>query len=410
MEPGTAILIILGCLAAEAFFSGSEIGVVSADPIRLRVKAAHGSRGARLALRMLERPEWLLATTLIGTNIAVVTNTTVAAALTIDLLGPQNSWVAVAAVAPLIWIFGEIVPKSVFQQKADALTPVVIYGLYGASILFWPILVVFAALTRLLAKIVGSGRRNLFRLRDELRTMLQMAPAEGDIRPQEKDMIRRLFDFGETTAEEVMRPWLEVASVPESATCGEATQLAIKRAHHRLPVYGDRADKAVGIVDALALIGRHPDEPIQPYVEPVDYVPGSRSIRDLLLDLRTGAPNMSVVVDEVGGAQGIVTVKDIVEEVTDTIEDEFDTGPPEAPHIRKLGEKDYLVGARVELEDLEEELGLELPTGRYVTLAGYLLHRIRDIPTEGETVDFGGVAFTIHRGTPSAIDEVRIRW
>jgi Mg2+/Co2+ transporter CorB len=138
------ILIMLICLAAEAFFSGSEIGVVSADRMQLRHKAAQGSRGARLALVMLEKPEWLLSTTLVGTNISVVTNTTMATALMIHLFGEQYAWLAIIIVAPLIWIFGEIVAKSVFQQRADAITPVAIFVIRGASYLFLPILALFS--------------------------------------------------------------------------------------------------------------------------------------------------------------------------------------------------------------------------------------------------------------------------
>jgi hypothetical protein len=115
----TALLMIV-CLIAEGFFSGSELGIVSADRMKLRHDAAKGSRGARLALEMLEkRPEWLLSTTLVGTNIAVVANSTIATALMISLFGEAGSWLAVVLVAPLIWVFGEIVPKSVFQQRAD---------------------------------------------------------------------------------------------------------------------------------------------------------------------------------------------------------------------------------------------------------------------------------------------------
>ncbi len=123
MDILVALLIMVICLMAEAFFSGSEIGIVSADRLKLRHQAAKGSRGARLALRMLEKPEWLLSTTLVGTNIAVVTNTTIATALVIQVFGEQYGWLAILLVAPLIWIFGEIVPKSVFQQRADSLTP-----------------------------------------------------------------------------------------------------------------------------------------------------------------------------------------------------------------------------------------------------------------------------------------------
>jgi putative hemolysin len=118
----TAILILI-CLVMEGFFSGSEIGVVSADQIKLRQEAAKGSRGAKLALHMLKKPEWLLATTLVGTNIAVVSNTTIVTALMIQVFGENNSWLAIVLVAPLIWIFGEIVPKSIFQQRADTITP-----------------------------------------------------------------------------------------------------------------------------------------------------------------------------------------------------------------------------------------------------------------------------------------------
>ena len=129
MDIFSTISIIILCLLLEGFFSGSEIGVVSADQIKLRHRAAKGSKGAKLALKMLEKPEWLLSVTLIGTNISVVTNTTMVTALMIHLFGENGSWMAIAVAAPLIWIFGEIVPKSVFQQKADVLTPYVIFVL-----------------------------------------------------------------------------------------------------------------------------------------------------------------------------------------------------------------------------------------------------------------------------------------
>jgi hypothetical protein len=112
------LILILVFLLMEGFFSGSEIGVVSADQMKLRHEAAKGSRGAKLALEMLKKPEWLLSTTLVGTNIAVVSNTTIVTALMIELFGEQHSWFAIILVAPLIWIFGEIVPKSIFQQRA----------------------------------------------------------------------------------------------------------------------------------------------------------------------------------------------------------------------------------------------------------------------------------------------------
>ncbi len=403
------LLVIVVCLLAEAFFSGSEIGVVSADPMKLRHQAAKGSKGARLPLKMLERPEWLLSTTLIGTNIAVVTNTTITAALMIELFGDHGRWLAIALVAPLIWIFGEIVPKSIFQQKADSITAYSIFPLRAASYLFFPLLLIFTSLTRLLSRAVGEKPRNPFSLRKELLTMLQMPATEGDIQPSEKHMIRRLFDFSETTAREVMVPWVDVTVVEEGATCGEATQLAMEAGHQRLLVYSRRADRAVGVLDTLELLGRAPDEPLEPFISTVDYVPGSKSIRDLLLELRERGPDISVVVDEFGGAEGIVTIEDIVEEVVDEIEDEFDR-EEKTQWVRKLGEQHYLVSARVELDTLRELTGLKLPGGKYATVAGFLLELARDIPEQGRMIRYRNVTFTIQRVTPQALQEIDVRW
>ncbi|MCP3867821.1 MAG: DUF21 domain-containing protein [Gammaproteobacteria bacterium] len=129
MEIAIALIIMVFALITEGFFSGSEIGVVSADRMKLRQQAVKGSRGAKIALSMLDKPEWLLSTTLVGTNISVVTNTTVATALMITLFGADYGWLAVVVVAPLIWVFGEIVPKSVFQQRANEITPHAIFVL-----------------------------------------------------------------------------------------------------------------------------------------------------------------------------------------------------------------------------------------------------------------------------------------
>jgi putative hemolysin len=292
------LLVMLVCLAAEAFFSGSEIAVVSADRAKLRHQAATGSKGARLALEMLKRPEWLLSTTLVGTNIAVVTNTTMATALMIQLFGPAYSWLAVVLVAPLIWVFGEIVPKSVFQQRSDVITPRAIFALKFFSYLFYPVLVVFSFLVQLVTKLVGGDHtgENPFTLREEIQTMMGMSPEQGDIEPIEQGMIRRLFNFGETTAREVMMPLIDVAMVERGASCREALGVAIETSHVRIPVYEERVDQIVGVLDTLELLGLDGDAPILPFVRPVSYVPPGKGIQNLLLGMRESGEQITVIV------------------------------------------------------------------------------------------------------------------
>jgi len=400
---------MLCCLILEAFFSGSEIGVVSADKIKLRHAAAKGSRGAKLALAMLEKPEWLLSTTLVGTNIAVVTNTTLATALVIQIFGSASGWMAIVLVAPLIWIFGEIVPKSIFQQEANTITPYVIFPLKAASYLFSPIIVICGSLTRLLTRSLSTENKNPFTLREEIFTMLQTPASEGDIQSLEKNMIQRMFSFSETTAYEVMVPLIDVVAIERSATCEEAVAIAKSKAHVRLPVYTERVDTIVGVLNVLNLLDADREEPIEPFVRPVRFVPMSKSISELLLELRTDGDVVAVVVDEFGGAVGLVTMEDIMEEIVEEMEDEYDVGEQPKQWIRRISKKEYIVSARVELDTLEEELHITLPKGKYTTLAGFLLEKTGDIPSPGTVVKAKSISFIVERSTPQAIQEVRVR-
>ena len=412
MDIFTTVLIMMLCLLLEGFFSGSEIGVVSADQMKLRHKAAKGSKGAKLALKMLEKPEWLLSTTLVGTNIAVVTNTTMATALMLHLFGDNGSWLAVVLVAPLIWIFGEIVPKSVFQQRADALTPVVIFVLRFFSMLFFPILVVFSFLTNVLTKIAGGDAKNPFTLREEIVTMLQMpASSGGDIHPVEKNMIKRMFNFNETTVNDVMLPLIEVTAVEQGITCGEARKISSSKAHVRLPVYSQRIDRIIGILHTLDLLGMEPDAPITDHIRPAVYVPGGKSIKELMIELRREGTVVAIVVDEFGGAEGIVTIEDIMEEVVENLEDEYDLGTKQRHNlIQRIAENEYLVSARIEIDDLCNTLDIYLPKGNYATLSGLILSRLHSIPAEGTVIKEDDITLTIHRSTEQVIQEVNIKW
>jgi len=411
MDIGFTIFIIILCLLLEGFFSGSEIGVISADQIKLRHRAAKGSKGAKLALKMLEKPEWLLSVTLVGTNISVVTNTTMVTALMIQFFGENGSWMAIVIAAPMIWIFGEIVPKSVFQQKSDVITPYIIFALRFFSYLFYPILIVFSYLTYLLAKFAGGNEQNPFTLREQIVIMLQMSSAsEGDIQPLEQNMIRRMFNFSETTAKDVMLPLIDVDVVEKSISCQQARQISSERAHVRLPVYDTRVDRIIGVLHTLELLGEDQDQPITDFIRDVYYVPKGISIKDLMSEMRTEGTVIAIVVDEFGGAEGIVTMEDIMEEVVENLEDEYDGLDDNSGWIRRLGEKEYIVNARTPLDELCEKLNIELPEGDYATLAGLTLNRTRRVPEKGTVIEVGEISLVIHRSTARAVLEVRIHW
>ncbi len=410
MDIAVALFIMVIALITEGFFSGAEIGVVSSDRMKLRQQAAKGSRGAKLALSMLEKPEWLLSTTLVGTNISVVTNTTVATALMITLFGPDYSWLAVVLVAPLIWVFGEIVPKSVFQQRADEITPYAIFALKFFSLLFYPILIVFSFLTRMFTKLVGEKKSNIFTLREQILSMSHMSEPGGEVGPGHGKMIRRMFHFSETPATRVMVPLIDIVGIDSDSTCGEAVRMAAEYAHRNLVVYDKRLVYIVGMVHSLELLGVEPDRPLKEFIRPVRYVGGSKNVQQLLQELRKTDEGLAVVIDEYGAARGIVTAEDIMEEIVLEMQDEFDRDKGFAPKVEKLGERDFLVSGRIELEHLREKLGISIRKGAYQTLAGYLLEKSHEVPPQGTVMESHDISYLISKRTDTVIEEVRITW
>ncbi len=404
------LLAMMLCLIAEGFFSGSEMGVVSADRFRLRHEAAKGSKGAKLALRMLEKPEWLLSTTLVGTNISVVTNTTLATALVVNLFGSAYSWLAVVIVAPLIWLFGEIIPKSVFQQKANELTPIAIYVLKFCSYLFFPILVVFSFITNLLTRIVGGTRgSSIFTLREQIISMLHLSEPEGDVTTEQNKMIRQMFQFSETRAVQTMIPLVNVVGVEKSASCGETRELASKAGYRNLVVYEQRVDNIIGMIHSLKLLGLESDEPIAPYIYPVRYIAGTKIARELLDDLRHTDDSMAVVVNEFGSACGIITVTDLMQLIVFEYHDEFNREEDAADLVKKINDNEYLVDGNIDLRHLYDLLGIEVSKGDYSTLAGYLLQKFADIPPQGSQITSHGITYTIEKATERKIENIRLQ-
>jgi CBS domain containing-hemolysin-like protein len=196
--------------------------------------------------------------------------------------------------------------------------------------------------------------------------------------------------------------------VERGASCAEARKIAIETSHARIPVYQERVDQVMGVIDTLELLGVEEDEPIRPFIKQVTYVPGGKSIHDLLVEMRRAGELLTVVVDEFGGAEGIVSIEDILEEVVEEIQDEYDEAEPDIRLIQRQEDGSLVVNARVDLSDLSEELKIELPKGRYSSLAGFLLEKAGEIPSVGSTIKYQGISFTILRGSIRSIQEVKI--
>lgn len=406
MSLGAGLAIVLVCMLLEGFFSGSEIALVSADKVLIRTWKDQGVPAGRLLGNFLQEPEPILTTTLIGTNLSTVTGTTVFALLLKEHLGLEGGLYTVLLLSPLLLLFGELVPKSVYRRYSSEIAPVVIRPLTLLSRLLSPLVwVVQTGMAWLLRALGADSEDTLSVSRDELRLLLDRSETK-DVEQDEREMIHRIFDFPQITVREAMKPLIEIDAIEETESLERALAMFVETGYSRLPVFHERIDDIVGVLRATDLLGVDDlTQPCKLLMRPVPYVPESSKVDQLLPRLQRQPPGMAIVVDEYGGAEGLVTVEDILEEIVGEIEDEHDELSID---IRKRGEREFLVSARTEVDHLNEELAVAIPEGDYETLAGFLLEQIGHIPVAGESTSTDAAVFTVISATSRAIDEVQI--
>lgn len=404
----SAVSVLAACLLAEAFFSGAELALISADKVALRHRAERGSQSSAL-LRFLEDPGQLISTALVGTNICVVLSTVVATLTLLRRFPHQAELLSLAVMTPLVLVFGEILPKSLFQHYADRLAPSLVVVLSVFRLLFFPLVAVGATLSRLFLRALRLGGARTFMSREELKLLITLPSRPGDdrITVDERQMISRIFEFGDMAVEDVMVPLSEVSALPATATLPDLARAIDESRHTRIPLYEDRLDKIVGIVHAFDVLRADPQADTRSLCRPAVFVPERQPAVDTLVRLQREGQGMAVVVDEYGGAVGLVTIEDLLEEIVGEIEDEYDEVPDDL--IRVLPGGAFLVKGRAPVEAVNTTCKLELPLGEdYESVAGLLLDRFKRIPREGQSLTVGELRLTVTRASDRSIDEVRI--
>jgi len=406
------LMLIPVCIALEGIFSGGEIAFVSSDPNLIRPREKDGIPSARLALRLLDRPEWFLATTLTGTVLCVTTSTALATSLLIGHFGPaRGEWISVAIMVPVVLIFGEILPKSLCRQHAEKWAMTIAPFLWVASWVLYPLVFLISKIARGAVYVLAGERGKLslpYITKDGLKYLLLEEAADTDVKRSERVMVERIFDFSEASAGRVMVPISNVAALEDEATFGDAARLVNETGFSRLPVYRGDIINIVGVVNAFDILKQLPAsaaQPVRSALRQLLYVPASKPADDLLLEMQKRGEPMAVVVDEYGGAVGIVTIEDILEEIVGDIRDEYDK---RERAVRKLGPGQYLVSAHIGIDRLREIVPVSIPEGPYETLAGYLLHQMGRIPRRMEQFRAGNVKFVIEDADMKSIKQVQI--
>jgi len=319
------------------------------------------------------------------------------------MFGDAGDLVSVLIMTPFLLIFGEVVPKSAFQQKADTLALIVSPVLRFFTYLFYPVIFVFSRIARFATRLVGgkSERQNLFITREELRVLLDDSEATGSGGRVDRQSIRRIIRFADTTVGQAMIPLADVIGISEMRSTRDAVMLVMKHGFNRLPVYRGNITNLKGVMTLSTwdlLDEKIEERPLGDFIQPPLYLSAQQTIDQTLPLLQARADHMGIVIDEFGSGIGILTMEDVFEEVVGDIDVGYDFDQSRSKRhysIEPEGEARFRISGRAPLSEINDVLHIKLPLTEAHTIGGFVSARLRRLARSGDTIDEEGYRFTV---------------
>jgi CBS domain containing-hemolysin-like protein len=396
IQDAVEILLFVLCVILSAFFSSSEVALISITRAKVRTLVNEGKPGSKAVAELKESPEHLLITILIGNNIVNVAAATLATSIAIKAFGDIGVGIATFFVVIVLLVFGEIGPKIYAARASDsfALTvaPVILFLSRIFSPLIW--LVEKVSPTFGIGKEVGEASVT----EEEIKEWIDVGKEDGTIEQGEQEMLYSVLEFSDTTAREIMTPRVDVTLMEDTVTFEEAIRIFNETGFSRIPVYHDHIDNITGILNVKdvfsAMVSHRRDSTIKEIMYDPMFVPETKKIDDLLKELQVHRVQMAIVIDEYSSFVGIVTVEDILEEIVGDIMDEYDK---EEPEIQNISDGVFVVDAQMWVEDINERMEIDLPVDEsYETVGGLIIDRLGHIPLHpGEKVEINDGKITL---------------
>lgn len=422
------ILLQIVFILLNAFFAGSEIAFLSLNPVKLSKQAQDGDKTAASLLNVVENPNSFLS----GIQVAITLSGFLSAAFgtenfsgyldyfmlnTLSLPISEGVASVISTVVVTIIIsffsiaFGEMVPKRVAMQKPLMFARPAMRVLRVISTVFAPMFWLLGICTNATLRLFGmkTEAESGIASEEELRLMVESSGEQGAIDQSEQQWIENVFDFGDTTASEIMTPEPEVTAFSLEDTNEEILKVIRETGLSRYPVYEDDINDICGILNArdfLLNLQEGGKQTLKELLRQAYFVPESVHADRLFKDMQAQKQHLAVVVDEYGGTAGVVTIEDLLEEIVGDIFDEFD--PAEPQEITAIGDNMWRVAGSMKIEDFAEELDIEIPENHdYDTVAGMILSCLPSIPEDGTTpsVEVCGLHFDVQ-----TIEEKKILW
>lgn len=398
------LVILLGC---SAFFAASEAAFFSLNELQLSTFREKRGRAGRLVNSLLEKPRELLVTIYIGNEIANVATSAIVTSIAILIFGSLGVSLAIGFATFLILVFGEIAPKTLSLKFAENFSLVAAYPLKAFSTIIQPARNLFTHLSektlfKLGIKHVQDQEPSI--TEEEFKAIVDMGEGAGIIEAEEREMIRNVFDFSNTTVGEIMTPKIDMFSLNEDESLDEILPKIVENFYSRVPVYGknnadDKEEKPIiGILftkdlNHFKLLPKDKFNLKNILHEPL-FVPQSKKIKELLQEFKKEKRHLAIVLDEYGSVCGLVTLEDIIEELVGEIDSEM---RPEENPILQIKPDHYRLSGTYSVSEFNEYFVSDLPENEYDTIGGLVFGLIGRVPRSGEAVTLKNFKFVVEK-------------
>lgn len=416
-------ILLAGLLLVTIVLALGQSALVNVRKARLRQLSDEGNKAAGTAERLGENASRLLAT---AQFVVVLTGLFTGGMVATFVARPLADWwrpwlkgaagplafvlVAFSAAVVLLAV-GQLAPEAIAARRPERLALLLARPLAVVTALTTPAVRMTMWLGRAMAGLFGAKTEADLSIvtEEEIKTLVDAAEEEGVIEEDEKEMISSIFELGDTLTRQVMVPRMDVMALDATTPMLKALDSIMQAGHSRVPVYDETIDNVIGVLYAKDLLpylrdGRT-DVPLKSILRPAYFVPETKRASDLLPDLQQRRVHMAIVVDEYGGVAGLVTIEDVLEEIVGEIHDEYDV---EELFVEPVSEDEYVMDARVDLDDLNQMMGALLPTEESDTLGGFIYAELGRVPTVGDRVKFEDLSFTVESVAGRRIQKVRV--
>ena len=399
----STIIALVFLVLCSAFFSASETAYTSLNLVRMKRMAADGDARAAKVLKLAERYENLLSSILIGNNIVNILASSLATVLFVRALGNKGVTVSTLVITVVILLVGEVTPKNIAKEHAEAIAMKFYPVLFALTKLFTPLNWLLGCWQKLIGKVVKPSEDRGY-TEEELITIVEEAENEGGIDAHESELIKSAIEFTDVDVEEILTPRVEIQAMELGASDDEISDLFQESGYSRLPVYQETVDNIVGILHEKDFYANRGKVPVRDLMSTPTYVMQNTKVSDLLKLLQKTKSHMAVVVDEYDGVQGIVTMEDILEELVGEIWDEHDEVVEE---YRALPDGGYLVDGGANLDDMLELFDIHKEYDP-VTVNGWVREELGRFPKAGDSFECDNLIVTVEKAEKRRATEIRV--